>query len=75
MNNEIINIEDYREALRYFTKLKKTSFRTLSLQTQLHTSYISRVMAGKCEFSEEQIHKIGQVCPLAIGRWRISTVR
>lgn len=59
MNFDIIKFDDYREVLRHFTKLKKISFRTIALDTKIHTSYFSRVMGGKAEFSEEQMHKIG----------------
>ncbi|HYX33364.1 MAG TPA: DUF4423 domain-containing protein [Oligoflexus sp.] len=63
----IFDCVDYRAYLRQYVSANKISFRQLSLESKIHNSYFSRVLAGKGEFSEAQMYSLAQVMGLGEG--------
>lgn len=60
----ILDHTEYRIYLREFAKAKNISFRQLSLDSHIHNSYFSRVLAEKAEFSEPQMYALAKVMKL-----------
>lgn len=55
---------DYRDIVRRRSRASGISFKSLAGATHIHTSYFSRVMTGKAEFSEDQLYLIGKALQL-----------
>jgi len=60
----ITQIEDYREIIRIKTKELGHTYKILAENCRIHSSYFSRVMVGKADFSSEQIYLIGKMLDL-----------
>jgi uncharacterized protein (TIGR02147 family) len=60
MEKNLARYDNYRAIIKEFSKSKGISFRSLAESTYIHSSYFSRVMVGKADFSEEQLYLIGK---------------
>ena len=57
--------DNYRELIKSLFKAEGLSYRQVCQKTNIHSSYFSRVMSEKADFSQEQIYLIGKVCKLS----------
>lgn len=62
--------DDYREVIKILAKEKPLSFKKIAENCQIHSSYFSRVMVDKADFSQEQLYKIGN--ELSLLEWEIN---
>lgn len=60
---------DYRNIIKERSKPKGLTFKSLAENCAIHTSYFSRVMMGKADFSDEQLYLIGKT--LLLRDWEI----
>jgi len=61
---------DYRLLIRELSEEKGVSQRSLAESASVHASYFSRVMAGKADFSHDQLFSIGK--DLGLVSWELS---
>lgn len=66
---DIAEYDEYRLIIEALTKHKKINYREICLKTRIHTSYFSRVMVGKANFSQEQMYLVAEI--LDIKDWRL----
>ncbi len=57
--------DDYRELIKSLFKDEGLSYRQVCEKTNIHSSYFSRVMSDKADFSQEQLYLIGKACKLS----------
>jgi transcriptional regulator with XRE-family HTH domain len=60
MNNRVFNYLDYPDFIKDTAKNLGISYKTLATSARIHTSYFSRVMQGRADFSKEQLFLISK---------------
>ena len=64
MTDSIFEYDCYRDVIKHQSVLHNITSKSISSAVQIHSSYFSRVMKGKADFSDDQLYKIAKVLKL-----------
>ncbi len=61
----ISTFDHYRDLIKFLSKREHLTFRQICQKTNIHSSYFSRVMNDRADFSKEQLFLIGEIFQLS----------